>query len=839
MVQRSRKLTVKSFGRYQPRAGAVKRISRKHREHVSSDPSCTLQEPFPETQLSPELEKPYLLQQGEFSVSTGSTIEEVRIEENPPAQSIYNSVKPSDEALPPQKKGWFSSTLAIAILLSGAGLVMAFTWFSILFIFNPAQIGWLNKFLPEWAQIPLGYSEPPQTLEQIQEKLSKQQQIAGNTLALDDEENSFLLPVVQQRANCQSDCQEIVELRVYQRSTEVEFESQSEKYFRLAYYLPVTGPEESLAVTTSENHNALPLNTVKRFEGDGVSPGIWFSLQGQRQQGTNAIAYGQIVYYNPGRTNLQQMLSWTNPNGQVPKWQQVTGGGAKELVINRTVDLEPQLSVYQVKNVKLYLNPIQLEAISLQPPALKDSAYQNALLIARNGLWTPAFEWLESIRKQRKGVLPAAQAQIDLIRLHAQLTKAQAEKTWASPSQQVLAELIDGRWEKALQVFAQSPQNRQEIAILLKADSGRLWNRTVAALRVKPDRPEVQAWAALILAEQQGEGRANSWLKAQPKITNATVTYIQGLLKQLNENRPSQISSHPSQLVGTVQPLSQINPKEWLPVPKADLTLKDKEVWYQVEVSTFNDGKRWLSSPFRNLRLPKDFPGKFLWETLGININPTVQIIVRLPNGEQQTTAATIKGVRLQNGVLRLLAAGEAIVENQNEERSPILALTDNTLEWVQPSPITLTELYQQNPQAVENVLSTVWHSLQQSSQISAGDVPKFLQIQEQIGQWPVQVIDLTNDNKPETALTLSQEAVASLKDFTKATQEREKIPYRSRTLILSDSGKVIYTDFQKNSQQALTAIAKISSGQSLALLVENAKNYSLKRWSTQNQRFE
>ena len=48
---------------------------------------------------------------------------------------------------------------------------MAFAWISILFIFNPEKIGWLNKFLPEWAQIPLGYSEPPQTLQQIQDKL--------------------------------------------------------------------------------------------------------------------------------------------------------------------------------------------------------------------------------------------------------------------------------------------------------------------------------------------------------------------------------------------------------------------------------------------------------------------------------------------------------------------------------------------------------------------------------------------------------------------------------------------------------------------------------------------
>lgn len=432
--------------------------------------------------------------------------------------------------------------VAIAILLSGAALVIATTWISILFFLNPEQVIWLNQVLPEWAQIPLGESENPQTVEQIQIGLSQKQQMAGENLPLDDDK-SFLLPVFRLHANCQSDCREVIELRVYQLSREVKIQSHSEKYYRLATRLPITGPEENEAIaslvdTKSENpdaSNPLSLTEVKRFEGKTPSSGVWFYLRGQRQQGNNAIAYGQIVYYNPERTNLQQMLSWTNPNGQPPKWQQVTGSSAKELVIDQTVGLEPQLQVYQVKPLKLYLNPIQLELISLKPAVLKNATYQNALLVAQSGLWTPALESLQFIKKQQRKTLPAAQAQIDVIRLHAQLTKVQADKTWASPSQQVLADLIDGRWEKALDVFTASPQNVQEITTLLKADKGRLWNRTVAALRVNPNRREVQAWGALILAVQQGEERANTWLQEQPGITKANLTYIQSLLKQLTQ----------------------------------------------------------------------------------------------------------------------------------------------------------------------------------------------------------------------------------------------------------------------------------------------------------------
>ncbi|MBE9205712.1 hypothetical protein IQ244_04135 [Nostoc sp. LEGE 06077] len=438
----------------------------------------------------------------------------------------------------PQQANLLTSTVAITVLFSSAGLIFVFAWISWLFIFNPEKIVWLNKFLPEWAQIPFGYSEHPHTLQEIQASLREQKQTFGATLALDKNKNSFLMPVFQQRANCQSNCQELVALRVYQLAQDAEFKSQSEKHYRLATQLSITGIEKSFVESTTESDDTntlLPLTTVKGFEDETPAPGVWFNLQGEYKQGTSAIAYGQILYYNPERSNLIQLLSWKNSYGQLPKWQQVTGNDAKELILDQTVGLEPQLRVYQVKPTKLYLNPIQLDKISLKPPAIKDTAYQNAISIARSGLWTPALESLKSLQKQRKTPLPtSAQTQIDLIRLHAQFTQAQAEKTWASPSEQILADLIDGRWEKALKVFKASPQNVQEISILLKAEKGKLWNRVVAALEVNPQQPEILAWGALILAVQQGDESANSWLEKQPKITKATIADIQDLLKRLN-----------------------------------------------------------------------------------------------------------------------------------------------------------------------------------------------------------------------------------------------------------------------------------------------------------------
>lgn len=755
---------------------------------------------------------------------------------------------PSKPGKKSQSGGWLWSSLAIAILLSSVGLMVAFIWFSVVFILNPDELGWVNELLPEWIQLPINTIEAPQSRKQITDSLS-QPQLAGEIIPLDKEEDSFLLPIFQQRANCQSDCQEVVELRVYQLAEDREFSSDSEQLYYLRTQMSVTAPDESLiheGLRHRDDNASLPLRSIKSLGSDSVSPGVWLAIWGERPEETEAIAYGYIIYYNPQRQSLQQLLAWKSPHGQLPQWEQVTGGGAKELVIDQTVGLEPQLSVYQVEATNFYLNPIQLAPISLQPPAFEDEAYKDALSIARSGLWTPAFQWLQFIEKQHQGNFPpAAKAQVDLIRLHSQLTQAQADISWASPSQQVLAELIDGRWAKALQVFEASPQNAQEIATLLKADNGRLWNRTVAALRVNPHRQDVQVWATLILAAQQGEQRANSWLKSQPKITLSHLSYVQSLFPKLAGEvvkiQPPVAINHPSQIIGAVEPMTNINPAEWLQLDRnGQLQLTDQQMWYRVKVSAFYDGKSWLSSPFRSLQPSPTSSTEFFGSTLGINVNPVIQIIVWNPQGHQQVSSARIKGVRWQNGTLQLLAVGAKIVDQQNNPLQPLpLALTPATLEWVQSTPVTVRSLYEQNPQAVETMVGIMWRSLQQTGQIPLGDVPSFEEIQAQVGDWPLQMIDLTNDTQPELVLTISANAIAGLQDLNLYMPKIENNQSRPRTLIVSNNGRVVYTDFQNDAQKALTAIAKLSHSQSLALLVENDKSYSLQLWSEQNQRFE
>jgi len=78
--------------------------------------------------------------------------------------------------------------------------------------------------------------------------------------------------------------------------------------------------------------------------------------------------------------------------------------------------------VFQVKPLQFILN-----RDFLAEPALNDQAYRNALLIARSGLWSPAWNWLQFIKRQHQGGRGGSSP--NRFDLYAQLTQSEAEKT--------------------------------------------------------------------------------------------------------------------------------------------------------------------------------------------------------------------------------------------------------------------------------------------------------------------------------------------------------------------------------------------------------------------------
>ncbi|HAN73453.1 MAG TPA: hypothetical protein DCQ51_11035 [Planktothrix sp. UBA8407] len=463
-------------------------------------------------------------------------------------------------------KKWIADGVAFTLLLGGTGLIGGCAWFSYQLIVNPDIGVWLNQFLPNWTQISLQRRDSILTLDEINQALKTEGLIVGKSLTLPtvdsrsknvndqkstlplnsllvnsnaivQQSNDLLIPILKTRKSslahpCEGGCQEIVQLRVYE-AVQTPYQRQgSTEYYRLIQQLNTKGPAESFVIAsligTESNQQGsnkpLPLTRLTQFKGKIPQQGVWFNLNSERVVGEKTVPYGQIIHYNPSQNYLSMMLEWKSAAGQQPIWQEVTGGKDPELLIEQTIGLEPQFSIYQVQPLKFIPNPIQLTAISLDETFLDNYNYRQALRLARSGLWSPALDLIKPLKKNIVSGNIAnlrwstvVQAQLDLIEFHAKITKAQAIAAWASPSQQVLASLIDGRWTEALEVLKNSPGNQQEIANLLRSNGGRIKNRLNAALLENPEQLELKTWGTLIIAAENGRNRAINWLDEQPK----------------------------------------------------------------------------------------------------------------------------------------------------------------------------------------------------------------------------------------------------------------------------------------------------------------------------------
>lgn len=767
--------------------------------------------------------------------------------------------KANDKKPPPVKKTRLSGCLMtlgiMAALMATGGIVVGGIWLAIQLMINPNGIVWINQFLPEWTRIPIASNSPPQTLSDIQEEARKNGLIPGEIQTLKDSE--LLLPLFDTTPNCQSDCEKIVELRVYHPTKS----RGKQKYYQLVSQLPISGPQEyyvlSAAVGTKGNptlSRVLPLTKFSLFDDKAPNKGAWFMLSGQRPSGDPPITYGQLIHYNPEQMHLSVMVQWTSPNQLSPYWQQITNSTTPELVVNQTADLEPKIKVYQIQPRPFVPDPIYLQEISLAQPAIDTPVFRQALMLARNGLWSLAKQLLQS-QKQKKWST-AAQTQLDVIQLHAQITASQAKQAWASPSQQIFANLLDGRWEDGLLVLQASASGEpmQEIATMLKIDPGGLFDRVEAALKVNPNDSNIITWKVLIIAAQTNREKAIAWLKQFQKnqaINSEENSQINDLLDHLEDTTDGlNNGNRVSQIIGTAQQVTTVKLTDWLQlteVPKGKkappLQKTPQQVWYQVQISAFHDGQRWQQMPFTKLKLPKVVRAKPLWKYLGLNADSQIQIAVWNADGQQQSTAAKIKGVSYQKGVLRLLAAGEVLqipVSSAGAmSKSHPLAYTESTMTWLEPASITLTDLNQIQPQLVSALLPKLWRELVKSSKLKSAAIPSVQAMLGEMGYWSARLVDLTGNNQPDIVLTLYEDSSGVLKkpDVTQPVEDSKL--YKPRTLIFSDKGVLLYSEFSQDAATSLTAIADLGDGASPALVIVRNSNYSIKRWSSKGQRFE
>ncbi|MCT7987289.1 tetratricopeptide repeat protein [Laspinema olomoucense] len=750
---------------------------------------------------------------------------------------------------------------AMAAITGSTTLFFCGAWLSVRLIVDPASINWVQSWLPAASQVPIANKEAPQTLQAITDQIREAGLIPASTLSLDSEpqtlnptptkaQQQLLMPVMTEipcsgtpKATA-TPCQALAELRVYRPVFNPNNPSDPQPYYQLLNKLEVTGPDPSALVPTLTDSEAAalslgpqPLTRLDPFE-NAPEPGNWFNLHSDRTFGNRQIAYGKIIHYNPETFHLSEMTDWVSPEGHLPQWQEISGGGDPELVIDRSIGMEPQFQIYQIKPIQFFLNPIGLEEISLVEPILTSRAYRDALLLARSQLWSAAWELMASLKQDSSSSSwpPAAQAQLDVIRYHAQITQTQANATGMEPPQQILTALIDGNWKKALEVYELQLKLGDEMGSLLTDEKFALWNRIETAVKVNPAQADAKAWGALVLAARYNDSEAVAWLEEQAQNTAQLRDRIYNLLdaRANASTYAEKLKTHKSQIIGTASMLSQVNPQDWLrPQGSPPLELQSGQVWYQVQVSGFNDSRSWRQAPFKDINLPKSALSNHLWKELGLHNDPQIQIGVWMPNGEQKTTLGTVKGLRLVGGDLLLLTTSDAIPTPEiGSGVSKPLSLTAGALQWRSPAPQTLKQLHWDDPEWVEIVLPSLWQELQTTGQVPQGAVPSTEQMLTQLGGWFVQSTDLTGNNLSEAVITLRSDALVPSPGFSHAA-------YRTRTLIFDDQGALIYSELSTADSQAIAGIADLPIGGLPVLVVEGSNGYNLQRWSSDRQRFE
>lgn len=401
--------------------------------------------------------------------------------------------------------------LATGAIITGSGILSA------KFILEPKSVAWLNDYLPEFLQIPVPEWDRPQTLADIEKQIQTDHRKMGEMVELNSRDR--LLPIIQPGYNCITKCDRIAELRIY-RPAKANGPKRNEPHYRMIAQLAVGALEDwhivnALAVSETGSSNtggeSLPLENYDTFEAPEANTGHWFNLTGKRNQGEYAVTYGQLFHYDPGSTTLTALVKWAGPTEQPIAWKQITGSPTPELLINHTIGLEPSYQAYLVQPK----GTPELRPISLTQATHSSPEFRTALNLIKAALWSLAADRLKQIKNTGETWNNMAQAQLDLVQYHAKVTRDQAQQNSASPFQQVIAKLLDGRWKEAFTSLEKDPSTHVEIQESLKTETVRLWKRLSIAIDEDPGNPYLQAWTAAVMLDRDGLSKTRTWLNHQ------------------------------------------------------------------------------------------------------------------------------------------------------------------------------------------------------------------------------------------------------------------------------------------------------------------------------------
>jgi hypothetical protein len=423
-------------------------------------------------------------------------------------------------------KSLMSHLLPLMALAGFGGMVVGTGALGYQFIMEPKSIAWLNDYLPDHLQIPLSPWDRPHTLEDIKKNLEKGDLKLGEWIELSGGDR--MTTVSQPRFNCISACDRIIELRIYRRS-KAHGPKRNLPHFRMIAQVSIPSSDDRVILDSLQAANTagleieedLPLDTLEKLETPENQKGIWLNLLGKRNQGDHSVSYGQLFHYDSDRAKLTALIQWASPATMPLQWKKITGKDNPQLLIDHTIGLEPRFQLYNLAKTN---GTPELTVISLAKPALKNSEFQQAINLAQVGLWSIAADRLKAIKSGGRTWSTAAQAQFDLITYHAKISQAQTQQTWNNPTQLIVAQLLDGQWQKAIEVVTKDSQNAIEIREGIASEMPRFWKRLNVAIQDDPGNPYLQAWIARMKLDRDGKTKAITWLNQQGSSSTRTTS---------------------------------------------------------------------------------------------------------------------------------------------------------------------------------------------------------------------------------------------------------------------------------------------------------------------------
>jgi hypothetical protein len=637
---------------------------------------------------------------------------------------------------------WSNLFVVLSIPLVG-GLV----GLGLIYLANPLAISWLAS-----SDTPVFYSNSlwnvPKSIPQIQAELERSQLKLGENYQLKTGE--ILYTVLE------TETQNMREIRLYQSIRD----RGVEKYL-LVSTTTIAGIDEyfvrsplfkyatyAIPERLQPSRNRLPLKKLSLLN-NSPSPdkGIWLTTSGD----VDGITYGQIYYFvTDKRSRLLELDAWTSPAGELPKWRNALSSNPSsvQLVVNQTQEFEPLFLIFQPEEVSNNsIQKVQLRQVTLNEAKGQPKSYQDALVMASVGLWSPALGkfnlMVDELRSQGKTLSPFLQEQYDMIALHAKITSDQAQNPNSNLGAKALTNIIDGRWTEALAIANDSAYKGDKIAEMLAKYHPHIWQRVMTMLTFT-DAKEIKLWGGLVVLQRNGLRRAEHWLREQnvdPKDSNQ-------LLQRLDL---APLTLNPKQLLGTVTYIGKENAgSEWfLPPPK----LESGQAWYEVNINLIKDGDKWLNDPFPEF---SDRSSILLWRILGLSLNSGLGVVIYDPYGKSQAASLTAQSLWVgDNGSLRILASGEAsLAPLLSKSTIPPLVTSGGAFNPPDGKHVDWQTL---STKTIERIIRAMYSELQRNGHVSLS-IEDFSVLVQQ--EWTLSEVNLDGFGKTEYLLLLDREKV-------------------------------------------------------------------------------